>query len=200
MLDNLLIGTLKKCLDRDLHLYGVNNFEVSRSAQPTDQYTSGDQDSPVKTQIFLHQVEQALIQNSPCYSENRSERVTEFNYDGTVKETIVTSIRQTTKEVKIRIDVIKWLDIKDPASLTSDDVAEIISDYLFDIETITCLRKEGIRMMSRSSIRPDYIVNEKERYENFASFDVVVTYTTTRKRVVKQVDHVNHKQSKLDRI
>lgn len=161
MRDNLIIAAIKSCLDENLPLWGLNDFEVSRSAQPTDQSVSGGYDTTYKTQILLHQISHVIFHDAPEMSG-------EFMVNN--------------RGARIQFDIIHNFDPSDISELTPDDVAELVSDLLVDPYIIKKLRQDGVRVQERSSIRPLFFVNESERYENMASFDLFVTYETHRYR------------------
>lgn len=169
MTENHLISSIKNCIDRKLPIYNIRNFEVSRSAQPTDQFTGASVDSNIKTQIFLRQIARELIQNSPS-------EINEYRY--------------TNRASTIQIDIFKWLDIKNFNDRSSFDVAEILGDMLFDRSTINELREVGIRLESRTPIRPNYFVNDNEKYESIASFDILLSYTSVLRTDVPEITNI----------
>ena len=177
MKDNLIIKALIECISQKLTEQGFTSFEVSRSAQPTDQYLGADIDSRIKTQIFLHQISHKILQNAAT------------EYKGEI---------ESNRAVKVQIDCFHYYDIRDFDAFTPDDIAELISDMLFARDTIRCLREQGIRLESRTGIRPSFYINDKEHFENVASFDIVITYTNHRKTSNKHIIGVNHNAISLD--
>lgn len=169
MTDNRLIEAFKVSIDRMLKDYGISDFEVSRLSQPTDQFAGASEDSDIKTQIFIHQVAREVIQNCP-------EEIGGF--------------LRNTRAIMLQFDVLKWNDLENPIDYTANDIAEILSDLIFDRAFIKEIRKYGIRLESRSSIRSQYFINDRERFENVASLDVTASYTNTRIRKPVSVNNV----------
>lgn len=178
MSDNQIISALKKVLENNLPDFGLNNFEISRSVQPTDQYISGSADSNIKTQIFIHRVANQLIQNAPI------EKVVGGD------DLSIEYIYIHNRSAIIEFDIVHYFDHTDIKAMSCIDVAELISDVLFDRTIIDELRKDKIRLEQRSSIRPAYIINESERFESFTSFDIELTYQTVRRRKVRKVKYI----------
>ena len=56
MTDNQMMIALILEIERQLNLVGITDFEVGRNQQPTNQYTGGDEDDPIKTRVFLYAI------------------------------------------------------------------------------------------------------------------------------------------------
>ena len=74
MNSNALITALIAEIESQLNDQGITNFEVARNFQPSDQYSGGDVDSDIKTQIFLHAISNPSLGHSRKYNADNTKR------------------------------------------------------------------------------------------------------------------------------
>jgi hypothetical protein len=177
MTENEVIIALKAEIENQLALAGVTSFEVSRSAQPTDQFTGASVDSTVKTQVFLRPI-------SPSENYNLSPGRKYSNTDPEVTYS-------HNKSMTIQIDVLTDFDYTDINALSAFDLCETVSQTLFEGDAIRALRDSGVRIQSKTDTRPAFPVLDKDRFESSPNFDLVVTYTTDRTKTFENITAVN---------
>lgn len=176
MTENELIIALKSEIENQLTMAGVSNFEVSRSAQPTDQFTGASVDSIAKTQVFLRPISPSVNYNlAPSRTYSNTNASVTYSHD---------------KAMTIQIDVLTDFDYTDINALSAFDLCETISQTLFEYDAIYNLRQSGVRIQSKTDTRPAFPVLDKDRFESSPNFDLVVTYTTERTKTVTEVTKV----------
>jgi len=168
MTDNEIFIAIKGEIEIQLNHYGIDNFQVARNAQPTDQATGASIDSQYKTRILLHQVSHELISNTPVY--------------------LPLGRQSHNKAMTLQIDVAHSFDHEDVTALSATDICELVSDALFERDAIRRLRLQGVRIESRTGVMPRFIINDKDRFEKLPFFRLVATYETVRNKRFKPLN------------
>jgi hypothetical protein len=182
MTDNEMMSALIAETERQLTLYGITDFEVSRGMQPTNQYAGADKDDPIKTRIFLHNVA------NPNHGRSR-----EYTLD------IASPTRTDThhKGKIIQYSVLHHFDYKDPDAFTPEDMANLVQQLMDSPDAIKKLIESDIFQQEVSDVRPTFKVNDKDRNESMPTFDLTVNYNSSINKTAIIVDSLGHEIERI---
>lgn len=182
MTDNEMMTAIILEIENQLVLVGFGDagidFEVGRNQQPTNQYTGGDADDPVKTRIFLYSVTKGSDGHGRAY--NQAPVGGDFTR---------TDFQQRSKS--IQISVIHSFDYTDVNARTPEDVADLIHDLLDSPDAIKSLRDKDIFVQNVGDVRPIFFINDKDRNEQAPNFDLLVNYSTAITKGAGYVDAID---------
>ena len=171
MNDNQLITAVITTIEDQLTLVGESSFEVARNFQPSNQFSGGDADSDIKTQVFLHAITSPVIGRSRKYNATQDKRA---------------DLQHKSK--LIQVSVLHSFDYKDEDSKTPEDMCGLIRDLLDSPDAIKSLRARGVFLQEVGEPRPMFFVNDKDQNESSPNFDLTVTY---RSEIIKDSGFVN---------
>ena len=171
-------------IERQLTLVNVTNFEVSRNQQPTNQYTGGSQDDPIKTRVFLFAVTTGSDGHGRGYT-------TESGGNPFTR----TDFQQKSKS--IQISVVHSFDESDINARTPEDMSYLIHDLLDSPDAIQALRDNEIFLQEVGNVRPVFFTNDKDRYESAPNFDLLVNYSSS---ITKGAGYVDLAESDVVRV
>ena len=178
MTDNEMMIAIILEIESQLELVGFGiagtDFEVGRNQQPTNQYTGGDEDDPVKTRIFLYSVAKGDDGHGRAYTQGVNFKRTDFQQ----------------KSKSIQVSVVHSFDETNINAKTPEDVADLIHDLLDSPDAVKNLREKDIFVQNVSPVRPIFFVNEKDRNEQAPNFDLLVNYSTAITKGAGYVDTV----------
>lgn len=179
MTDNEMMIAIIREIEDQLVLVGFGDagidFEVGRNQQPTNQYTGGDADDPVKTRIFLYSVTKGSDGHGRAYTQGVDFTRTDF--------------QQRSKS--IQVSVIHSFDYTDVNARTPEDVADLVHDLLDSPDAIKNLRDKDIFVQNVGDVRPIFFVNDKDRNEQTPNFDLLVNYSSSITKTTGYVDVVD---------
>lgn len=179
MTDNEMMIAIIEEIESQLELvsFGVagTDFEVGRNQQPTNQYTGGDADDPVKTRIFLYSVSKGNDGHGRAYLQGDDFKRTDFQQ----------------KSKSIQVSIVHHFDYTDVNARTPEDVADLIHDLLDSPDAIKNLRVKEIFLQNVGDVRPIFFVNDKDRNEQTPNFDILVNYSSAITKSTGYVDVVD---------
>ena len=162
-------------IERQLTLVGITNFEVGRNQQPTNQYTGGSQDDPIKTRVFLFAVTNGSDGHGRSYTiEDGAEPFKRTDFQ--------------QKSKAIQISVAHYFDETDINARTPEDMSGLIHDLLDSPDSVEALRVNKIFMQEVSNVRPVFFTNDKDRFESLPNFDLQINYSSAITKVAGFVD------------
>lgn len=166
MTNNELISVLIVEITNQLASYGIKNFEVVRSNQPTNQFAGGTKNA----RVFLKVISIRSVSNS--------------SFDAGI-------IKSHLKETRLQISVLSKTNYKSGKELSSLDLCELINDSIFERDSIQSLRNKGIRVERREAINQGFFNNNFDRFEILPSFDLIAVYQNNRIKQTKFIENVN---------
>ncbi len=172
MTDNEMMIHLIAEIERQLTLVGVSDFEVSRNQQPTNQYTGGSKDDPIKTRVFLYAVTKGSGGHGRNYITGAEFKRTDF--------------QQKFKD--IQISVVHEFDETDINARTPEDMSDLIHDLLDSPDAIKSLRDNKVFVQEVGNVRPVFFTNDQDRFESLPNFDLTVNYCSSITKVAEFVD------------
>lgn len=179
MNDNQMMIHVIAEIERQLTLVGVGlpdvDFEVSRNQQPTNQYTGGSKDDPIKTRVFLY----AVTKGSGGHGRN-------YTIEDGVEPFKRTDFQQKFKD--IQISVIHEFDETDINARTPEDMTDLIHDLLDSPDAIKSLRDNKVFVQEVGNVRPVFFTNDQDRFESLPNFDLTVNYCSSITKVADYVD------------
>jgi len=175
MTDNQMMIYIIAEIERQLTLVGITGFEVGRSQQPTNQYTGGSQDDPIKTRVFLYAVTKGSDGHGRSYTAEAGGEPFKR-----------TDFQQKNKA--IQISVAHYFDEADINARTPEDMSDLIHDLLDSPDAVAALRVNKIFMQEVSDVRPVFFTNDKDRFESLPNFDLQVNYSSSITKVADYVD------------
>jgi hypothetical protein len=173
MTDNQMMIALIAELNKQLTDYGITNFEVCRSQQPTTQHVGADKDDYIKTRVFLYSITNPSIGKSWAYKGD----ISNFEREDTQH-----------KSKSIQISVVHYFDYEDINALTPEDMANLVHDLIDSIDSIKSLREDGVYLESAGGVRPVFMLNDKDNTESLPNFDIVVNYQSSITKASGYVD------------
>ncbi len=170
MNDNQLISALITVIEDQLTLVNIENFEVSRNFQPSDQYAGADNDDAIKTRVYLHSITNPPMGHSRKYSTDNSQRADLQHMSET-----------------IQISVLHDFDYTDVNALTPKTMCNTVRALLDSPDAIKALRESNIFLQEVGDVRSIFFVNDKDQNESVPNFDLTVTY---RSEIIKSTSTV----------
>lgn len=184
MTDNQMMIALILEIERQLNLVGVTDFEVSRNQQPTNQYTGGSKDDPIKTRVFLY----AVTKGSDGHGRN-------YTLEDGSKPFQRTDFQQ--KHKTIQVSVAHDFDETDVNARTPEDMSDLIHDLLDSPDAIQALRDKEIFVQEVGNVRPVFFTNDTDRFESLPNFDLTVNYSSA---ITKAADYVDASECDIRRV
>ena len=184
MTDNEMMIAMILEIERQLDLVGITDYEVSRNQQPTNQYTGGDEDDPIKTRVFLY----AITKGSDGHGRS-------YTVDPAGSDFKRTDFQQKFKSVQV--SVVHSFDETDVSSKTPEDMADLLHDLLDSPDAIAALRAKEIFLQEVEDVRPVFFTNDKDRYESVPNFDLTVNYSSS---ITKSAGFVDESEGVVDRV
>lgn len=177
MNDNQVIIQLIGAIEAGLTLFNIENVEVLQGYQPTQQGI------PEGDAIFIHKIP------SRHYGHPKEKNV--YNQEtGQFDQT-----REFIRLSKWQINARAQQRPDDIMGLTASDLVEAVADILNMQESRDSLSASGIGIERIAEIRIAYDGNEKERFEQEPSCDIVLnhkkTYTSTVRRIERGELNIN---------
>ena len=163
MNDNQIMIALIVEIENQMNLVGVPDFEVSRKAQPTNQYTGASTNDPIKTRVFLYAI------TNPVSGKSRS-----YFIDGVDPKRA--DIQHKSK--LIQVSVLHSFDESDVNASTPEDMANLVRDLIDSPDCIKNLRDDGVFLQDAGDVRPVFTVNDTDRNESTPNFDIVLNYAS----------------------
>ncbi|CAH6851188.1 hypothetical protein EDB29_1011107 [Vibrio crassostreae] len=183
MHDGFIVTKLMGEIENQLTQYGLTDFRVSRSKQPTNQH-SGASSNTEKYQLFIFQAAQHKLGSGWRYS-----------FDDESQQFKQTSTHATIK--RYQVDVLVDFDPSDLTTVPAYDLAEDLSNLLQHPDSIKNLRTHGLKVISCSDVRPEFSTNDSDLTGSAPSFDIEINYD---KSYVKTVDKVARAIEKVEGI
>ena len=175
MTDHQMMIALIAEIERQLTLVGITAFEVSRNQQPTNQYTGGSEDDPIKTRVFLYAITKGSDGHGRSYTpEDGAEPFKRTDFQQKFKS--------------IQISVVHSFDEIDINARTPEDMTDLIHDLLDSPDAIKALRDNEIFVQEVGNVRPVFFTNDKDRLESLPNFDLTVNYSSSITKVAGFVD------------
>ncbi|CAH6969304.1 hypothetical protein VCHA30O60_50142 [Vibrio chagasii] len=180
MHDGLIVTTLMGEIENQLTLYGLTDFRVSRSQQPTNQH-SGASSLTEKYQIFIFQHTQGKVGFGWGYSfDDESQKFKQKSNHVAIK--------------RYQIDFLVDFDPSDELTIPAYDLAEDLSNILQHPDSIRNLRLKGVSLLSCSDVRPEFTINDSDLTGSTPSFDIEISYTKSYEKEVGVIsDVINNK-------
>ncbi|CAH7182194.1 hypothetical protein VCHA50P417_20488 [Vibrio chagasii] len=175
MHDGFIVTKLMGEIENQLAQYGLTDFRVSRSQQPTNQHV-GAVTGTEKYQIFISQVNQSKLGYGWSYSAIEGKE----------------ALKQTSRHKTIKryqIDLLVDFDPRDTTVIPAYDLAEDLSNLLQHPDSVAGLLEDGIGIVSCSDVRPEFTINESDLTGSTPSFDITINYA---KRYEKEVGTISN--------
>lgn len=173
MLDGQIVNALITEIENQLTIYGLANFRVTRSNQPTNQH-AGATLGKSKYVVLVTPI------SNPKIGWGRK-----YNDDETVT---ITHNQAKTYQIDALVD----FDPSDLNDIPASDLCSIVSDMIQQPDAIRNLRDSGVRVENCGDVRPTFSVNNEDRFESTPSFDLTVTYNSQYTKSAPDIDGVNH--------
>tara|TARA_R110000851_G_scaffold60415_7_gene139483 strand:- start:818 stop:1372 length:555 start_codon:yes stop_codon:yes gene_type:complete len=175
MTDNQMMIYIIAEIERQLTLVGITDFEVGRNQQPTNQYTGGSKDDPIKTRVFLYTATKGSDGHGRSYTpEDGAEPFKRTDFQ--------------QKNKAIQVSVVHSFDETDINARTPEDMSDLIHDLLDSPDAVASLRVNKIFLQEVSDVRPIFFTNDKDRFESLPNFDLQVNYSSAITKVAGYVD------------
>jgi hypothetical protein len=178
MKDNDLFTLLRTIIAAGLQrIGGYDNWQIARSFQPEQE---GRNDAPT---VYLHKL--------PDHRYGAPRVSNAWDEDAQVQTQTTSQLMETTVQVSISMD-----ETTDPAALTPSDVANDVCGIMQSDTALEQLRAEGVGILRVLDVRNPYFVNDRNRFQADAGFDMILTHrreVQTPTEIVQQVDYRIHR-------
>lgn len=181
MTDNEMMAFIIAEIERQLNLVGLTDFEVSRNHQPSNQYTGGDKDDPIKTRIFLYAITKGSDGHGRSYTTGAEFKRADFQQ----------------KSKTVQVSIVHYFDFTDVNARTPEDIGDLVHDLMDSPDAIKSLRDDAIFLQEVGDVRPVFFTNDKDRSESVPNFDLTVNYSSS---ITKDAGFVDSVEAGIERI
>lgn len=175
---NGLIALLRKRLVESLDEKGWGDFEVSQKFQPTQQGV------PMRRGVFIQPLfddEHGWHGHEDLYNEVTG------SFDTTEPQAMETTFQISCLAVQ------QAEDVPGPNNPTAADVVKHLARALASRKTIESFRKVNVRMLRPREIKNDPFLDDRDRSEYHASFDIVLTHSESYGYSTPKIDRITGK-------
>ncbi len=158
----------------------TDDLEISRSYQPTEQYSGARADS-AKYQVFLTPVTAGTA-------------VGRGNTDSIDDDDVFTRTHSLVRRVTYQVDCLSDYDPSDDTSLEANDLAQAINELIMTADSIESLTSLDLAIESVTTVRPSYSITSEAQYESTPSFDITLTYNVEYAKEMDLVTSVEMKE------